>query len=505
MNADSILYLPRPLILVNLQPAARDIGAGQCDCGGACASMVTAATSLAGTAVQSLPLHSDTGGVLEVALGDDFSAVHSSRVQNGMVVLNRHALGIWRFFDQPTSLENLPSTWYRRWGQETITSTLDQMISVGLLISEGTRPTLVEQPQTLAAWLHITDRCNLRCDYCYLPHNHADMPPEVGRAAIVATVRSARRHGYQEIKLKYAGGEPLLLFPQIVGLHRYAAKLAERHGLGLKSLILSNGTLLTTQMVETMLELGIHLAISLDGIGPHHDCQRHYANGNGSFADVARAVDLALSCGLIPYITITVSGRNASGLPELIAWVLERDLPFSFNFYRENDFSVSHADLELEEQHIIEGMLAAYKVIEANLPRRSLLTSLADRANLAVPHLRTCSVGHGYLVFDHLGRVAKCQMDIGHIVTDIDDTDPLAAVRESTIGIRNPKVGEKAECRDCLWRHWCAGGCPLVAYRATGRYDAKSPNCGIYRALYPEIVRLEGLRFLKYADEVEAL
>jgi uncharacterized protein len=33
-----------------------------------------------------------------------------------------------------------------------------------------------------------------------------------------------------------------------------------------------------------------------------------------------------------------------------------------------------------------------------------------------------------------------------------------------------------------------------MAYRAAGRYNAKSPNCRIYQALYPEIIRLEGLR-----------
>lgn len=39
-----------------------------------------------------------------------------------------------------------------------------------------------------------------------------------------------------------------------------------------------------------------------------------------------------------------------------------------------------------------------------------------------------------------------------------------------------------------------------MAYRATGRYDTQSPHCAIYRVLYPEVIRLEGLRLLKYAE-----
>ena len=40
----------------------------------------------------------------------------------------------------------------------------------------------------------------------------------------------------------------------------------------------------------------------------------------------------------------------------------------------------------------------------------------------------------------------------------------------------------------------------MATFRATGRYDVKSPNCGIYKAIYPEALRLEGLRILKYAS-----
>jgi len=76
---------------------------------------------------------------------------------------------------------------------------------------------------------------------------------------------------------------------------------------------------------------------------------------------------------LIPDISITVSGRNAEGLPEIIDWVLARDLPFSLNFYRQNDFSVSHTNLKLKEEKIIDGILAAFstypKIALSAVPR----------------------------------------------------------------------------------------------------------------------------------------
>ena len=81
----------------------------------------------------------------------------------------------------------------------------------------------------------------------------------------------------------------------------------------------------------------------------------------------------------------------------------------------------------------------------------------------------------------------------------VNDADPLTSVKLDTAGIANLAVDEKEDCRACQWKYWCAGGCPLETYRAAGRYDVKSPNCNIYKALYPEIIKLEGLRLLKYA------
>ncbi len=253
-------------------------------------------------------------------------------------------------------------------------------------------------------------------------------------------------------------------------------------------------------MVKTLKALGLRLMISLDGLGEVHDRQRVYASGRGSAVDVLEAIELALSHNLIPDVSITVSGRTARDLPEVIRWVMERDLPFGLNFYRENEFSATQTDLQLEEESILAGMRAVFAMIEADLPKRSLLNALVDRANLSFAHLRTCGVGQDYLVFDPQGGVAKCQMEIGKPVATVRVDDPLALIRADSSGIQNLSVEEKEGCRTCTWRYWCAGGCPLATYRATGHYDVKSPLCNIYRAIFPEVLRLEGLRLLRYAE-----
>lgn len=417
-----------------------------------------------------------------------------------LAMLNQPAYDLWMRFQYLQTLDALSLN------REQFRA-VQEMASVGIIRSAQTP--VDQQPSIdnwqLTSWLHLTDRCNLRCDYCYLPHLREDMSPETGRAAIDATFRSAVTNGFKQVKLKYAGGEPLLRFPLIVELHQYAQSLAEKHGLDLEGVVLSNGTLLTAEMVETLKSLGLGLMISLDGLGDFHDRHRPYAGGRVSFADVAEAVDLALAHGLTPNISVTVSSRTAEGLPDVMAWILERELPFSLNFYRENDLSAPHEDMRLDEQKIISGMLAAFRMIENNLPRRPFLSGIIDRANLSVSHTHTCGVGQNYLVFDQNGQVAKCQMHIRKPITDVHVADPLAAIRADQIGIQNVSVEEKEGCKTCEWKYWCAGGCPLATYRATGRYDVKSPNCNIYKALFPEALRLEGLRLLKYQDDPEVV
>jgi uncharacterized protein len=425
--------------------------------------------------------------------------VYLSPNQNGAVLLNSSAESVLNSFASHRLIDK----------NKSITQSLTL---AGLLVSNQNDCACVMENDcgsaasfSITSWLHLTDRCNLRCDYCYLPHVREDMTSETGRAAIDATFRSALANGFKQVKLKYAGGEPLLRFPLIVELHQYAQSVAEEHELALEGVVLSNGTLLTADMVEKLKSLGLRLMISLDGLGQYHDSHRPYAGGRGSFADVSEAVDLALANGLVPNISVTVSSRTADGLADVMAWILDRDLPFSLNFYRENELSASHEDMRLDEQKIINGMLAAFKVIEDNLPRRPFLGGIIDRANLSVSHTHTCGVGQNYLVFDQNGQVAKCQMHIRKPITDVHVADPLAVIRADQIGIQNISVEEKEGCKTCEWKHWCAGGCPLATYRATGRYDVKSPNCNIYKALFPEALRLEGLRLLKYQDDPEVV
>ncbi|MEH2171255.1 radical SAM/SPASM domain-containing protein [Nostoc sp.] len=491
--------IDRPQILVSLNSTY--LPTGQCDCdGGDCACDLSPLTKLSLDIRLSL-------GMFET----EFVRVPNSQIMNlddtysicfgtyhQVAVLNQSAIFLLEQFTNPHKLDDIAIE-HSEIDPINLQEAIQELYQARLIAPNNYSSfNLNEIPETLTAWLHITDRCNLRCDYCYLPHEAKDMSIDIGKAAIESTFSSATLNNYRRVKLKYAGGEALLCSPLIKDLHLYAQSLSKETDIILDGVVLSNGTLITPEIIEMLKILNLRLMISLDGLSNFHDIQRSYTSGKGSFQDVERGIKIALKNGIIPDISITVSGRNAEGLPDLLEWILEYNLPFSLNFYRENELSASYEDLQLEESRLIEGMLAAFKVIELKLPNRSLLGSLIDRANLASPHKRTCGVGQSYLVFDYKGQIAKCQMQLHKTISASKTQDPLTLVRQDKAGIQNLSVEEKEGCRTCEWKYWCTGGCSLATFKATGRYDIQSPNCNIYKALYPEALRLEGLRLIKY-------
>ncbi|HRQ25114.1 MAG TPA: hypothetical protein PLF42_16930, partial [Anaerolineales bacterium] len=128
--------------------------------------------------------------------------------------------------------------------------------------------------------------------------------------------------------------------------------------------------------------------------GEVHDQVRPYRNGKGSFHAVSDTIDrVLLPVGLPPMISITITRQNAAGAADAVRWALERDLPVSLNFYRHKPGSTE--DLAAEENTLIDGMLAAYRVYEEFLPARPFLNGLLDRAQ-AGGHLHTCGVGSSY-------------------------------------------------------------------------------------------------------------
>jgi uncharacterized protein len=434
---------------------------------------------------------------MELQLSGGHRLLFNPLGSGGAVVVNELAHRLFRSFDQPVSLRDVRKVWPREHDAEAAIARLSQL---DVIHPDGEPPFPdFDSGKVLTAWLHVTNDCNLRCPYCYVDKSAEGMDEPTGYAAVDAVIRSAVANGFPAVKLKYAGGEASLNHRLLVKMHARARTLTAQHGLRLYATLLSNGVALRPALVGTLRDEGIRVMISLDGVGDDHDAQRPTVSGRPTFRLVERTIAQLIEQQHAPHLSITITSRNSGGVAGAVRFALERGLTFSLNFFRDNDLAASFPDLRYEEQAMISGLLSAFAVIEEFLPRWSVLGSVLDRGQLLQPRQRSCGVGQDYLVIDQRGGVAKCHMEIERTLGDIFSTDPLQLVRQDPATVQNLAVEQKAGCRDCTWRYWCSGGCAVATFRATGRYDIKSPNCNIYKAIYPEALRLEGLRLLKHA------
>jgi uncharacterized protein len=496
-------------IWLDMTPTARAISD---DCGGDCGDCAwntfdddilytasTAENSYTDTLQQIAPLHVR-------ACGNEHWLVCHPSGSGHVIVMDTQALALLEQFRIPTTIREIIQH-TMAWSSTVIEAGVAFFSRLGLLqnVEQSLHVPERKVGETLSAWLHVTNACTLRCSYCYLHKTSEQMTDDTARRAVDAVFRSAIKHHFNHVLLRYAGGEASLEMANVLATHEYATQLAERQQINLRAYIMSNGVVLPQRYIEQLKAHHIGIMISLDGIGIYHDSQRPFISGKGSFSYVDRTITRLLVGGLIPHINVTVSQRNLEGLPELTSYILERELPFTFSYYRDNECSTHIRDLQFADEQMIEGMRRAFDVIERVLPRRRLIDSLIDKANMSGVHQYTCGVGRSYLVIDQAGQIAKCHANIKETVTTIDEDDPLQVIRNDRNGVQAIPVEEKQGCRTCEWRNWCTGGCPMLTYWITGRNDVKSPNCAIYKALFPEALRLEALRLLKYYDPLLVL
>ncbi|GAB1821234.1 FxsB family cyclophane-forming radical SAM/SPASM peptide maturase [Herbidospora sp. RD11066] len=168
-------------------------------------------------------------------------------------------------------------------------------LDVRALLAGGWRPEPFRQ-----FILKVHSRCNLACTYCYV-YTLADqswqgqprvMSPEVVATAAARIAEHARAHALPSVEVILHGGEPLL-----AGLDRLTALVSSVRDacapdVAVSFSVQTNGLLLTEPFLRTFLGLGIRVGVSLDGGEEANDRHRLTPGGGGSYAAVARALEL---------------------------------------------------------------------------------------------------------------------------------------------------------------------------------------------------------------------
>lgn len=434
---------------------------------------------------------------------EDYLLVYNPLSEKGITVLNKEAYflfnlvdgkqTVWQIFEEAKKVD--PNVDFNQ--IKKIFLDFEEAEIVYFDKPKIKKTNLLKKPKKLEVWFHITNQCNLRCTYCYVWKTTEKMNFELAKKSIKKIIDDAKKNGFKKILFKFAGGESILELKNILNLVDFARELGKNKEMELDFVLLSNGVLISEKVAKILKEKDLRVAVSLDGLEKYNDLQRVFPSGLGSFKFVEQGIENLLKAKVHFNITVTITKKNVENIPELTSYLLKRNIPFAFNFYRENPY-VSE-ELEGDDKKLVFFLKKAYQIIYNNPPPYRIIDGLLDRVSFRKPHLYTCGVGQNYIVLKHDGKIVPCQMLLDKPIGSIDDKDVINTMKKTNSkSLKNLSVSKKSPCRQCQWRYICCGGCPLLTFSQKGGYTLNSPYCAVYKALIPEVLKIEAKRLIKY-------
>lgn len=147
--------------------------------------------------------------------------------------------------------------------------------------------------------LVVTEKCNLRCKYCIYSGNYDNQRKHGTNVMSFETAQKAIDQFYKTQMeaiasnalhiplLGFYGGEPLMNLPLIKQCVHYAKKLFNDN---IRFLVTTNGTIMSEDIADFLIENKFALSISLNGDEKENDRLRVFENNSGTFATIMNNV-----------------------------------------------------------------------------------------------------------------------------------------------------------------------------------------------------------------------
>ena len=367
-------------------------------------------------------------------------------------------------------------------------------------MTEASGPDSVERlrimrtPETID--IDITERCNLRCQYCYFFTSAAEVK-DLPKEAWLTFFEELNRNAVKSVTL--AGGEPFIredLQDILAGVVRNRMRFS----------LLSNGTLIGDDMAAYLASTRRcdYVQVSIDGSIPiTHESFR----GKGTFAKAVEGIRTLQRHGVPVAVRVTIHRRNVHDLENIARLLLEDiGLPsFSTNSAGYLGLCQKNTDqvqLTTEDRNVAMASLlklirkygnrisaAAGPLAEAQMwremeqARAQGLASIPGRGFLV-----GCGCPLTKLAVRADGVIVPCNM-LSHIELGRINRDDLGEIwrnHPALWKIRNRRqipLSRFEFCAGCAYQNFCTGNCPALAYTLLGEVDHPSPDACLRRFL----------------------
>jgi radical SAM protein with 4Fe4S-binding SPASM domain len=334
--------------------------------------------------------------------------------------------------------------------------------------SEVLKQHFLKYPRLFNMQIELTSFCNLRCVHCYLGDDH--IPGGILKDKIICLLDQLKDIG--ALELTFTGGEAFSRadLPEIL---RHA-----RHN-DFSITLLTNNTLLTDSLIETIKTTGVKLVqVSVYSMKPEvHDAITRQA---GSWKKTIDNIEMLTAHDVPIQIGCPIMKENFESFDEVITW--GRSMRFrvkpDLSLMARTDFSTGNLIHRLD---LGECKKALRRIIASDVEYRErlALSSLINkRPNPCDP---ICGVGASTLCMAANGDFYPCpgfQMKLGnitiHSVMDVWSNSPLLQ------GLRKVNTSAYPTCLTCQSLEYCHI-CMAAFYNESGGdiYKPSAHFCGV--------------------------
>lgn len=354
---------------------------------------------------------------------------------------------------------------------------------------------IIRTPKTVD--IDITNRCNLRCKYCFHFTSAGDVGIDLPKEEWLRFFEELNHCAVMDVCL--AGGEPFYredLKDIIEGIVRNRMRFS----------ILSNGTLITDDIASFLASTGRcnSVQVSIDGSGAEtHDSCR----GDGNFQKAMEGINNLKKHKVFVSVRVTIHKHNVRNLKEIAKLLLDEiGLPgFSTNAASYLGLCVKNTEkiqLTVEERSIaMETLLklnkkynghisaAAGPLAEGKSWGRMVKARLSKEDRLpGRGYLSACGCPMSRIAVRADGAIVPCSM-LSHIKlgqinqNKIQDVWLNHAELKKIRTRRNIPLSDFEFCKACEYINYCTGNCPALAYTILGKVDHPSPDACLRKFL----------------------
>ncbi|MDE6095392.1 MAG: radical SAM protein [Muribaculaceae bacterium] len=198
-----------------------------------------------------------------------------------------------------------------------------------------------------------TYQCNLRCWYCIQDHKDLWMSDETSNRIKLRISKKIQDPEIKTLHISWFGGEPLMNYPRIVELTKYAQTESIKYGKHFSCNITTNGTLLTPEKIQELFECGVNdYQITIDGTKKVHDSIKQLSNESAFEKTIANVNEIIKHT----HCSLRFNYTQDNLMPnEIINEINERITPDNRNnislllykVWQENENNIDSKDIEL--------------------------------------------------------------------------------------------------------------------------------------------------------------